>query len=72
VDRQCFDADSDPDQTLDYDADPDPGPTPSFRHVGKSEQKIEPLFSPVPVYCTLSFLSRQRHRCHFLIFWTVS
>ncbi len=48
---------------------PDPGPTPSFRHIGKSEQKIYPLFSPVPVYCTLSFLSHPRHRCHNFLYF---
>jgi hypothetical protein len=46
-----------------FDTDPDPDPTLSFAHGGKSDLFLF-LFTSVPVYATLFYLSLQRHRRH--------
>ncbi len=58
-----------PDPTLRFDADADPDPSNSFTHVGQSDI-ILLLFTAVPVYTGLSFLSASKGSS-FLIFWTV-
>ncbi len=52
---------ADPDPILEFDADPDPDPILSFTHVEKSDILVWPLFTAVPVYSTLLYLSRQCH-----------
>jgi hypothetical protein len=56
VDCHPFDADLDLDPTFHFDADPDPDHSPRFIHDRKSEL-ILLLFTEVPVYIVLSFLS---------------
>ncbi len=49
---------------MDSDVDPDPGPTLSFTHVGKSKLFFRFLFTTVPVYIVISFLSHVPGKVH--------
>ncbi len=58
MDGLRFDAAPHPDPTFHFDADPDPNsdPTPSFTHVGKSENFYTFIYRSTNLHCVLGVI----------------